>query len=326
MKETKGRLLFLEHYLMEHTDEHHLLTTDELIRLYEAHGFKANRNTIRDDIAVLQAADVDVIGERVGNAKGYYICGRQFDLAELKTLVDAVSSSRFISRSKSEDLIKKITGLTNEQNRGYLTARTYTAERIKPETPGTFITVDKIAGAIEEGKKISFQYIDYLPTKEVVLRHDGKVYTASPYCFLWNDDRYYVLSYSEEKECVIAFRIDRMRNVEVKAEDAIKDETFNPSEYSKTVLKMFDGNLDEQEVMLVAENRFMLSVLDRFGEEIETSVVDDQHFRIFVRVRPSTTFFAWVFQFSGQITIAAPENVKQAFELMLDTVRLCQKS
>ncbi|MBO5570183.1 MAG: WYL domain-containing protein [Clostridia bacterium] len=325
MSDTKGRVLFLEHYLTEHTDEHHPITTEELIQIYEENGFKANRNTIRDDIKVLQSADVDVISDRVGNAKGHYICGRQFDLAELKTLVDAVSSSRFISRRKSEDLIKKITGLTNEQNRGYLTARIYMAERIKPETPGTFITVDRIATAIETGKKISFQYIDYLPTKEVILRHDGKRYIASPYCFLWNDDRYYVPSFSEEKDCVIPYRVDRMRNVEVTAEDAIVDESFNPSEYSKTVLKMFDGNLDETEVMLIAENRFMLNVLDRFGEDIETSIADDRHFRAIVRVRPSTTFFSWVFQFSGQITIAGPESVKQSYELMLDTVKLCQK-
>ncbi len=325
MSDTKGRLLFLEHYLMEHTDENHMITTDEMIRIYEEHGFKANRNTIRDDIAVLQASDVDVISERVGNGKGYYICGRQFELAELKTLVDAVTSSRFISKRKSEELIQKIAGLTNEQNREHLMARTFTADRIKPETLGTFITVDTIAAAIEQGKKISFQYIDYLPTKEVVLRHDGKVYVASPYCFLWNDDRYYVLSFSEEKGCVVAFRIDRMRNVAVSEEDAVKDESFNPSEYSRTVLKMFDGNLEDREEMLVAENKLMLNVLDRFGENIETTIVDDQHFRAVVRVRPSATFFSWVFQFSGQIMIAGPADVKQTYELMLDIVRYCQK-
>ena len=320
MTDTKGRLLFLEHYLLEHTDEEHKITTAELISLYEAHGFHANRNTIKDDIKTLQSAGVDVLGVRVGNAKGYYIAGRSFDLAELKTLVDAVSSSRFISKNKSDELIRKIAELTNEENRKTLLARSGETDRIKAEAPGVFVTVDTIANAIEARKKISFQYIDYLLTKEVILRHDGKVYTVSPYTFLWNDDRYYILSYSEELNDVVGYRVDRMRNVRVTDEDALLDESFDAAEYSRKVLKMFDGNLPEEEVTLVAENRFMINVIDRFGEEIETAVIDNEHFRAKVIVAPSSTFFSWVFQFRGGIRVVGPEHVKRDYEDMLSTV------
>lgn len=204
----KGRLLFLEHYLQTNTDENHTISTDELIDLYTSNGFKANRNTIRDDIEVLLTYGVDVIKTYKSKARAYYLGNRIFDLAEVKTLVDAVSSSRFITSQKSEELIQKLTQLTSVHNRESLTHSAFTADRIKTDTPSIFIVIDRINDAISRGKKIKFQYIDYLPDKTEVLRHDGKVYVVSPQAFIWNDDRYYVPSYSEEKGCIVPFRVD----------------------------------------------------------------------------------------------------------------------
>ena len=311
----KGRLLFLEHYLQTYTDDQHSVTTEELIEIYSTHGFKANRNTIRDDIAILTSSGIDVIQSYKGKQRAYHIGGRIFDLAEIKTLVDAVCSSHFIAAKKSEELVQKLTQLTSIHNREMLTHSAFAA--IKAETPNIFITIDKINEAISCGKKISFQYIDYMPDKTEVLRHDGKRYIVSPQTFLWNDDRYYVPSYSEEKGCIVPFRVDRMRNVEISETEAMLDSTFNAAEYTRKVLKMYDGDLPEQEVTLIADNKHMLSMIDRYGEDIETDVVDDGHFKATVSVCPSATFFAWVFQFSGQIMIAAPEDVKHRYREML---------
>lgn len=316
----KGRLLFLEHYLQTNTDENHTISTDELIDLYTSNGFKANRNTIRDDIEVLLTYGVDVIKTYKSKARAYYLGNRIFDLAEVKTLVDAVSSSRFITSQKSEELIQKLTQLTSVHNRESLTHSAFTADRIKTDTPSIFIVIDRINDAISRGKKIKFQYIDYLPDKTEVLRHDGKVYVVSPQAFIWNDDRYYVPSYSEEKGCIVPFRVDRMRNVEVVSEDAVRDEEFNVSDYTRRVLKMYDGSAPEQDVVLVADNKHMLSIIDRFGTEIETKALDDEHFKAVVSVCPSSTFFAWVFQFSGGIRVAGPEDVKERYKEMLTSI------
>lgn len=316
----KGRLLLLEHYLTEHTDEQHMLTTDELIEIYESNGYKANRNTIRDDIAVLIESDVDVVVGRKGKNKAYFIGSRLFEPAEVKTLVDAVSSSRFITAEKSEALIEKLSRLTSVYYREYLTNSAFSADRIKTDSPGIFVTIDVINSAISHGQKVSFQYVDYLPNKDEILRHKEKWYTVSPQAFLWNDDRYYVPSYSDEKGCIIPFRIDRMRHTKIIDEPAYMVKDFNPSEYSRKVLKMFDGDMDEQEVRLEALNKYMLNIIDRFGEEVDTEPIDDDKFSVKVSVRPSSTFFAWVVQFRGDVRITAPENVKKSYLKMLKNI------
>ena len=161
---TKGRVLFLERYLQTNTDDQHSVSTDELIEIYTANGFKANRNTIRDDIAILMEAGVDVIQSYKGKQRAYHIGNRIFDLAEVKTLVDAVCSSHFIAAKKSDELIAKLTQLTSIHYRGTL-AHSAFAATASVETPNIFITIDKINDAISLGKKISFQYIDYQPDK-----------------------------------------------------------------------------------------------------------------------------------------------------------------
>ncbi len=322
---TKGRLLFLEHYLLENTDENHPVTAEKLIQKYEDNGYKANRSTIRDDISVLQAFGIDVISEMAGKNKVFYIGSRLFELAEIKMLADAVASSRFITADKSEGIINKLTGLTNEHNRQQIINGAIPVNRLKTLSPGIFRTVDAVSTAITEGKKISFQYIDILPTKEIVLRHNGKEYKVSPQALVWDDDRYYAPSYSEEKNCIVPFRIDRMRNVAVLDDNAYIDPQFNIADYSKMVLQMFDGNEEERTVTLIAENRYMLNIIDRFGEDVQTEIIDSEHFSASVTVRPSSTFFAWVFRFRGGIRITAPKDVVLSYAEMLKQVMKAQK-
>ena len=310
----KGRLLFLERYLLDHTDDDHPVTTNELIRVYEENGFNANRDTIRDDIDILNASGVEVLSCRVGRGKGYHIGARLFELAELKMLVDAVSSSRFITLGKSERMIEQINKLTNEQNRPALTAKIFTSDRIKSGTTSVFFPTDIICKAIDEERKIRFHYWNYNPQKEHVLRRDGEWLVASPYALIWDDQRYYLAAYSDYREKVVTFRVDRMCDVEVMDEAAVKDEGFNAAEFANSTFKMIDEGLSEVEVTLLCDNEFMQNVVDRFGEGIETETVDDETFRAFVTVRPSKTFFSWVVGFSGGIRIAGPEDVKGRFE------------
>lgn len=310
----KGRLLFLERYLLNHTDDDHPITTAELIKVYEEDGFKANRDTIRDDIDILNASGVEVLSSRIGRGKGYHIGARLFELAELRMLVDAVSSSRFITLGKSERLIEQITKLTNEQNRPALTAKIYTADRIKSGNTSVFFSTDIICKAIDEERKIRFHYWNYNPQKEHVLRRDGEWLVASPYALIWDDQRYYLAAYSDYREKVVTFRVDRMCDVEVMDEAAVKDEGFNAAEFANSTFKMIDEGLSEVEVTLLCDNEFMQNVVDRFGEGIETEIVDNDTFRASVTVRPSKTFFSWVVGFCGGIRITGPEEVKERFE------------
>lgn len=317
MADTKGRLLFLERYMMEHTDDDHVITTDELIRIYEENGFKANRNTVKSDVDTLNAAGVEILSERVGNSKAYHVGARLFELAELKMLVDAVSSSRFITMGKSERLIGQLAKLTNEQNRNALTARIFTSDRIKTGNTAVMNTTDTLCKAMDSGQKVRFHYWNYNPQKEHILRHDGEWFVASPYALIWDDERYYLVAYSDYREKVVTFRIDRMCDVSILEEPALKDDGFNGAEYAQRAFKMMDDDLEETEVILACDNQFMQNIVDRFGEEIDTEIVDENCFRACVTVRPSKTFFSWIVGFCGGIRITGPIDVKERYEEML---------
>lgn len=318
---TKGRILFLRQYLLDYTDDDHAVSTEDLIRIYEESDYKANRHTIKDDMDALAASGTEIISEREGGGKTYYHVGaRLFELAELKMLVDAVSSSRFITKAKSDTLIKKLTELTNEQNRPSLTAKIYTADQIKTTNPVVFQTVDTICKAIDAGKKISFHYYSYTPEKQRVFKNDGKEYVVSPYALIWNDDRYYLAAQYKQEGAVVTFRIDRIHGVEILEEAAIRDDSFIPSEYASKTVMMYDGGIAEQEVVLSCDNKLMQNVVDKFGEEIETDILNEDTFSAKVVVRPSRTFFSWIFGFCGGIRILEPASVREEYEQLLQDV------
>ena len=309
---TKGRILFLQKLLLDHTDDNHSFTMEELIRICEENGYKVTRHTISNDIFTLNEQGIEIISERRGNSTVYHIGTRLFELAELKMLVDAVSSARFITKAKSNTLIDKLTKLTNEENRSSLTARIFTVDQIKTTNPRVLQTIDTICTAIDSEKKISFHYISYTPEKARVLRNEGHNYIVSPYALIWNDDRYYLAAQYKEEKSVVTFRIDRIHDV--------VDDTFSPSEYANRTVLMFDGGTNEQLVTLCCDNKVMQNVIDRFGEEIETCIIDDNNFSAKVMVRPSRTFFSWVFGFCGEIRISSPESIKLEYEKILRDV------
>lgn len=317
----KARLLFLERYFLEHTDDNHVLTTENIIRLCKEHGYKTQRLTVADDMASLADAGLDMISERIPTpktaAKAYHIGSRLFELAELKMLVDAVSSSRFITAEKSDLLISKLSKLTNEQNRKALLWKVINADRLKTTNHSVFVSIDMIHSAIEQRRKMSFHMWDYTPEKEKVLRHDGELYIASPCALIWNDDRYYMAAWSDKREKIVKYRVDRMCGAEILQEPAVEIPDFNPSEYARTVIRMYDGDLSETRVTLRCGNDFMQNVLDRFGEDIQTEIADKKTFRAFVNVVPSSTFLSWIFQFQGGILIESPDEVAASYEAML---------
>ena len=310
-KNKKGRLLALQQYLHKYTDEDHQLTTQELIDAMEKNGYSANRKTIKDDIDTLVKFDIDIV-TNVSRGNLFFMGERQFELTELKLLVDAISSSRFISAGKSENLIKKLTSLASVYQGKQISPRIYTADRIKTDNTQLYYVVDKLIEAVQEKKKVRFQYQEYDAEKQKVLRNDGEIYINSPYGCLWNDDNYYLIGYSDKWQKVVTFRIDRIIDLELLYENAIPaPEEFSVADYVKTTIEMYDGK--EHEVELLCDNNLMKLVIDKFGVGIKTERISETQFKAAVTMATSKTFYAWVFRFAGQMSIVGPENVKQEY-------------
>ena len=313
-QDKKGRLLALREYLYKYTDEQHPVSTKDLIEEMANQGYPGNRKTIKDDIDVLNRFGLDII-TNVSRGNSFYMASREFEIPELKLLVDAVSSSRFISAARSEQLIGKLIAMASEYEKEQITPRIFTGDRIKANNPHLYYVVDMLIQAVQNKKKVRFQYGEFDADKHKVLRNDGEIYINSPYGCLWNDDFYYLVGYSEKREKVVTFRVDRIVDLEIMDEDIVPEPAeFDMSDYAKIVIEMFDG--EPQEVELLCDNELMKNVIDKFGENIKTERVSEEKFMATVNVSASKTFYAWCFRFAGKMKIVEPEGIKYEYMQM----------
>lgn len=315
--EAKPRVLCLLKLLERYTDEDHQLTTSELSSLLEKeYGLTVHRITFKKDIESLQAMGYDIVETRSSQNK-YFLGSREFELPELKLLIDAVESSKFITSTKSKELIEKIHNLTSIHQVEKLKRNNYVVKNVKPNNEQIYYIVDAINDAINANKQISFQYYDYTGLKKKVLKNKGEIYKLSPYHLVWNGDYYYVLGYSEKREKVISFRVDRIANVpNILDKDNIpKPKDFDLNEFTKSVFFMYGG--DKVQVNLRCENSLMKTIIDRFGEDVTTLAYDMESFRVVLDIEASPTFYGWVFGFGGRIEILGPQNIKDKYDQLI---------
>ena len=309
----KLKLLYLCQILTQQTDEEHPMTVQELISQLARYDIQAERKSVYDDLDALSRFGVDVQC-RKGKHPGWFVGARDFELPELKLLVDAVESSRFITAKKSKRLIEKLGKLTSESHARQLDRHIYMEGTAKPENECIYYSVDEIHNAIQEKRQITFQYYEYTPQKEKILKHNGYRYQFSPYALIWSRDCYYAVGWSEKHGKLAQFRVDRMVAVESSDQAAVCMPDFDPAEYVRKIFGMYPDDLCTVE--LLCENEVMRSVIDRFGEEVSTVTADDGHFKAIVEVAPSPPFFAWVFTFCGKIQILGPAEVLDEMRCM----------
>ncbi|MBQ6479604.1 MAG: WYL domain-containing protein [Anaerolineaceae bacterium] len=314
---TKLRLLYLYQHLVKSSDQEHPISTSQLMEdLKQNYGIVVNRNTMANDLNMLNQAGlrIEVIHDRQNL---YYYDGQVFDLAELKILIDAVSSSKFITEKKSKDLIGKILSLTNGNGAEKLRRHVYAEDRVKSDNEKGYYIVDAINEAIDSGLKISFQYTEYNNKKRKVLRHGGEVYIVSPYALIWDGDYYYVVGFSERRGIIQNFRLDRIAKSPMILNEPAKPapDDFSLKKYFESVFRMFSA--DEQvPVELLCETFIMKAIIDQFGAKVQTEEIDDNHFKATVSVCPSPTFYQWVFGWNGAMKILGPENILEEYRAM----------
>lgn len=307
---TKIRILYLYQHLLQHTDAEHPLSTAELIKiLKEQYAIKVSRNTISDDLAILHDCGLHIEHYESTQNK-YYYDGHAYDLAELKLLVDAISSSRFITQRKSDELITKLLTLTSAANAAKLRRHIYVSGRAKSENEQGYYIVDAIHEAMDTHRKIRLNYTDYDVNKKRCVTNGGAPYTVSPYTLEWDGDYYYLRGFCDERQAVRTFRIDRIaEQPKILNQIAVSSpEDYSPAQYSKCVFRMF-GTDQPEEVQLLCHVSMMKHLIDHFGMDVKTEPIDEEHFRANILVCTSSTFYRWVFGFSNVVRVIGPAHV-----------------
>lgn len=316
------RILYLLNILLKKTDDCHGLTMQEIRDELDNYGISAERKTIYADLEALQHYGVDIIGARQDNTYYYHVGGREFELAELKLLVDSVQAAKFITEKKSRQLIKKIEGLASEYEGQQLQRQVYVTGRIKANNESIYYNVDKIHKAISHNSKIRFQYFQWNVKKQQELRHNGKSYCISPWALSWDDENYYLIGYDQEVREVRHYRVDKMLELEVLREKREGGECFRKfdiTEYSKKIFGMFDG--EEELVTLRFENTLAGVVIDRFGREITFFSFDKDHFEINVKVAVSRQFLGWLIALGDGVEVTSPESVIERVRRIGEEIR-----
>jgi len=313
----KNRTLLVLQYIWEHSDEEHQVTAKDIIAFLEENGISATSRTVKADVDQLIEFGVDIeINHSTQNR--FYMYERTFELAEVKLLIDAIQSARFITDNKSKRLIKKLSAFASEYQQNELKRQLYIDKRVKTENDSGYYSVDSIHTAIQKKKKVSFKYLEIAPDKTKREKHNGQVYIFSPYAMVWNNDCYYAIGYSEapNHRKIVKFRVDRMKGISILDSSAVrKPKDFDVKDYFSQIFLMYDG--PECMVELVCENSLMKNIVDQFGENVTTSKVDKDRFCVKAEVCLSPTFYSWVFAYGGKMRITGPKEAVEGFEIML---------
>ena len=316
----KLKLLYLLRFLMQNSDEAHPVSMSQIIEELAGNGISAERKSIYDDIESLRLFGFDIV-QLKGKNGGYYIGERDFELPELKLLVDSVQSSKFITQDKTYKLIKKIESLASIYDGQLLQRQVFVTNRVKSMNESIYYAVDVISDAITRNRKIKYQYFEYTVDKEKRLRHGGKFYEISPFSLIWDDENYYMLGWDSEAEKMKHYRVDKMQKVSLsdyEREGVEEFEKFDMSAYSKTVFGMFGGT--EQKVRLRFANHLVGVVLDRFGRETTVIPDGDEHFTVTLSVVVSPQFFGWIFGFGNDVEILSPEEIRDEMKKQAEEI------
>lgn len=277
----------------------------------------AERKSIYSDMAAFRETGFLDITTPQGKERGYSVASRTFELNELKMMIDSIVSSKFLSEAKTRELIKKMESLCSKHEAQTLHRNIVLANRVKSMNKSIYFNVDSVHQAIAANKQIQFRYFDYDTNKQRRYLKKGEYYIASPFAMIYADDNYYLLAYESGK--FKHFRVDKMESVKmlelIDREGIDEFQKVDMAAYSKYTFSMFGGEIAP--VTMVFQNRFMGTVMDRFGRDVVVMKEDERHFRITVPVAISQQFFAWVFGLGKGVRIVAPDSVKEKMKKAL---------
>lgn len=310
----KVKILYILKILKEESSETNPISTKRLIEKLDGYGIKAERKSIYSDVDYLKDFGYDIEFDHNKTHGGYYLSSGEFELAELKMLVDMVQSSRFLSLKKSRELIKKLESLTDKKSAGELSRSVYVINRVKSENETVYYSVDTLNLAMNNNKSVSFQYFEYSVKKEIKLRKDGAFYDVSPYYLIWSNENYYLVGYDNKSKSVRHYRVDRMKKLTISENDRQGSESFKNFDigsFSKGMFNMYDG--EKVKVSLECSTDLVNVIIDRFGRDIIIRPINDEKFIAVTDVFTGPQFYGWICGLNGKVQIASPEDEKEKF-------------
>ena len=316
----KFKFTYLMKIMLAKTDDDHALTMPQIIEELEKHGVTAERKSIYTDFAdMTEKFGIEIIKEQMGRETYYHVGSREFDLAEVKLLIDAIQSSKFITEKKSRELIKKMKSFVSEHQAKQLQHQIYINDRVKTMNESVYYNVDDIHKAIAENKKIQFKYFKWDINKKLVPKRGGAFFVVSPWALTWDDENYYMVAYDNWDGKIKHYRVDKMKEITVVEEkrdgkEAFKN--FDMAEYSKATFGMYQGK--KTKVTIQFANYMCGVFIDRFGKNISFFPVDEEHSELHVDVNVSPQFFGWIFSLGKDVKVIGPsevvEQMRQAAE------------
>jgi len=321
----KRKLFVLYQLFCEKTDRNHGLTMEQILDALAGYDISAERKSIYDDIETLRLCGVDIRQNRSSGKVDYRLVQRDFDPAELKLLVDAVQSSRFITREKSIELIRKVEKLASTYDAGTLHRQVHLSNRPKTVNANVLQCIDDIHNAIAAGVKIRFRYFEWVRGRGRVMperrfRRDGAAYVVSPIALVWDDENYYLVGFDDHHNQLRHYRVDRMERPVLSDEprSGMNFSDFDVADYTKKTFSMFGG--EEVQVEIRFSDRLIGVVTDRFGQDVFLCPDRDGWFTVTVNVVLSPQFYSWLFSFGTEAQILAPQSAVDAFRTACATI------
>ena len=317
----KLRTLYLMDIMLQRTDDQHMLNASQLCKILEQeYSIPTDRRTIYTEMEILSAYGLDV-QQKKGKNPGYYIGARDFELPELKLMVDAVQSSKFITEQKSKQLIRKLEKLCCRSDAEILAKQVFVVNRPKTENETIYYNVDDIHTAIFENKEITFQYAEWTVQKKLRLKKKGAMYVVSPWALTWDDENYYLVAYDDKAGIIKHYRVDKMLHMSVLDTERKGKECFDHFDLAAFAKKTFGmyGGVDT-EVTLTCANYLAGVIIDRFGHDTWMVPIDQEYFRVRVLAAVSPQFFGWLTGIGAGMQIEGPENVREQYREYLQEI------
>ncbi len=307
----KFKFTYLMQIMQEKTDDDHGLTINQILEELERYDVTAERKSIYEDFRdMTEKFGVEIIKEQVGRETFYHVGARQFELAEVKLLIDAIQSSKFISERKSRELIKKIKGFVSEYQANQLQRQIFVQGRIKTMNESIYYSVDEIHNAIAHNRKIKFKYFHWQPDKSQYILHGGDYFKVSPWALTWDDEYYYLVAFDDyDKKCK-HYRVDKMIKPQMIDERREGEEEFRDLDmavYSKATFGMYGG--EKKRVKIYFHNKMSGVFIDRFGKDVTFIPVDEKHSEFNVDVFISPQFYGWIFGLGKDVKVIGPQEV-----------------